>query len=103
MTFEEFSMSVQYPNREEQFYKYYEHHVALFRLMCQYMNASSGFEISIQEKENGRISYFITCRGPAADFTMLAARINHNVVQYDRSGIRITNTNYPRTHLEGTG
>ena len=53
MTFEEFSMSVQYPNREEQFYKYYEHHVALFRLMCQYMNASSGFEISIQEKENG--------------------------------------------------
>ena len=80
MTFEEFSMSVHYPNRGEQFYKYYEHHVALFRLMCQYMNASSGFEISFQEKENGRISYFITCRGPAADFTMLAARINHNVV-----------------------
>ena len=80
MTFEEFSMSVHYPNRGEQFYECYEHQGALFRLGCQYRNASSGFEISIQEKDNGGISYFITYSGPAADFSMLAARINHNVV-----------------------
>lgn len=76
MRFEDFSLLVQYPNRESQFYRFYEEHVALFKIINEYLNVNAGIEISIKEKEDNTCSYFIAATYPNADLSFMAARVN---------------------------
>ena len=75
MKFEDFSMLIQYSDRRFQFDKYYEEHVALFRIAEQFLNVNEGIDISIKEKENN-CSYFIAATYPNADLSFIASRIN---------------------------
>lgn len=80
MTFEQFTMAVNYPNREQQFYKYYDSHLALFKLMCQYMDEKSGMDIGIRDTGK-RCKYIITLQhGRPGNLIDLANRLQGSTV-----------------------
>lgn len=80
MTFEQFTMAVNYPNREQQFYKYYDSHLALFKLMCQYMDVKSGMDIGIRDTGK-KCKYIISLQpGRLGDLSGLANRLQGSVV-----------------------
>ena len=91
MTFEQFTMAVNYPNREQQFYKYYDSHLALFKLMCQYMDEKSGMDIGI--RDTGKRCKYIISLQPATpgDLNGLETRIQGSVVSNMSNHIYRTN------------
>lgn len=79
MTFENFSMAINYPKRGEQFYDHYESHMALFGIMCQYMdNQKDDLNIKIKESKGG-CSYIISSN-KGEDLSALGTRITRNKI-----------------------
>ena len=80
MTFEKFTLAVRYPNREQQFYKYYNSHLALFKLMSQYMDEKSGIDISIRDTGK-RCKYILSLQpNTPGDLLGLEERIHSELV-----------------------